>query len=151
MSVERSRRPVNAGDDDFLWRLYARTRAEEVAAWGWTPEQQIAFLRMQYSARRASYAAAYPEAEHSVLLEDGTQAGALIVSRANDEIFLVDVAFLPERRGRGYGGEVLAGLVGEATATGRPFRLTVARGNPAIHLYQRHGFVSKSEDAMYIE
>jgi len=78
---------------------------------GWTPEQQIAFLRMQYSARRASYAAAYPEAEHSVLLEDGHASGCAhrLTGKRRDFFWSM---WLFSRSGavRGYGGEVLAGI-----------------------------------------
>lgn len=151
MNSERSRRPVTVGDEDFLWRLYACTRAAEVAAWGWPAEQQNSFLRMQYSARRGSYAAAYPDAEHTVLLEDGAAAGATMVARGGGEILLIDIAFLPEFRARGYGGDIIKELVHEAVATASRLRLTVERGNPAIHLYMRHGFIPKGEDAMYIE
>lgn len=151
MNSERSRRPVTDADADFLWRLYASTRAAEVAAWGWPADQQNAFLRMQYSARRSSYAAAYPDAEHSILLEDGVAAGATLVARGNGEILLMDIAFLPEFRGCGYGADVMRQLVREAGSTGLRLRLTVERGNPAIHLYMRHGFIPKSQDAMYIE
>ena len=65
LMLERSARaaiPDDPDDEDFLWRLYVSTRAPEVAAFGWPPEQQEAFLRMQYRARRGSYyTAAYPQ------------------------------------------------------------------------------------------
>ncbi len=149
--VQRSARPVTPEDEDFLWRVYASTREREVAAFGWPPAQQEAFLKMQYRARCQSYAAAYGQAEHSVLLADGVPAGIMIVARGPSETRLVDIAFLPEYLGRGLGTEAILGLIRESGACSVPVRLSVHRGNPAIRLYQRLGFAEVSADSVYIE
>lgn len=152
--LERSARaaiPDDPDDEDFLWRLYVSTRTPEVAAFGWSPEQQEAFLRMQYRARRGSYDTAYPAAERRILLENGIPAGAMIVDRNHREIRLVDIALLPEHRNRGYGAREIADLIRQAENSTLPLRLSVLRGNPAIRLYQRLGLVLKSADGMYIE
>jgi GNAT superfamily N-acetyltransferase len=151
LMVERSVRGALPEDEDFLWRLYVSTRVEELAAFGWPPEQQQAFLRMQYRARRGSYEAAYPQAEHSILVENGAPIGAMIVDRNAREIRLVDIALLPEHRNRGYGEREVADLIREAESLAIPLRLSVLRGNPAQRLYARLGLVLKSADAMYIE
>ena len=109
------------------------------------------FLRMQYSARRQGYAASFPSAAHSVLLDAGQPAGSMIVARSASEIRLVDIALLPEHRGLGIGAQVISDLIREAEIRKIPLRLSVACGNPAIHLYQRLGLVPMKTDAMYIE
>ena len=44
-------------------------------------------------------------------------------------------------RGHGIGGQLLAALVEQAGEDGYPaLSLSVERGNPAISLYERHGF-----------
>jgi ribosomal protein S18 acetylase RimI-like enzyme len=149
--VQLSSRPVSPQDEDFLWRVYASTREREVAAFGWPPAQQEAFLRMQYRARCQSYAAAFERAEHSVLLADGVPAGFMIVARGPSETRLVDIALLPEYRGRGLGGSAILGLIRETGAGSVPLRLSVQRGNPAIRLYQRLGFSIVSAGGVYIE
>jgi len=146
-----SQRPAVGEDEDFLFRLYAGTRAGEMAAWGWPPAQQESFLRMQFRARQATYSATYPGASHAILLLDGAPIGAAIVCQSADGIRLVDIAFLPEHRGRGCGGQWLRGLIAAAGAARLPLRLSVFRGNPAIRLYERLGFVSTETGAMYIE
>jgi len=151
MEPERSARAANPDDEDFLWRLYVSTRASEVEAFGWPPEQQEAFLRMQYRASRGSYHAAFPQAEHRILLENGVPAGAMIVARDSQEIRLVDIALLPEHRNRGYGGREISDLIRQAGSLTVPFRLSVRHGNPALRLYIRLGLVSKRADDMYIE
>jgi ribosomal protein S18 acetylase RimI-like enzyme len=138
-------------DADFLRRVYFSSRASEIAAFGWTPEQGEQFLHMQYRMRSQVYAAAYPEAESFVIFEDGVDAGVMTIAKKEAEIRLVDIAFLGEYRGRGLGTAALQTLIGEARARSIPVRLSVARGNPAIHLYERLGFSVVSSDAMYIE
>ncbi len=151
MSRERTARRATAEDQDFLWRLYVSTRVDELSAFGWPPEQQEMFLRMQYRARCGGYEATYPHAEYTILLEDGLAAGGMIVSRSSAEVRLVDISILPEYRNRGYGAHQVSNLVREAAALGLPLRLSVRRENPARRLYERLGFVSIGQDAMYIE
>ena len=151
MSLERSARPAGAGDEEFLFRLYVSTRAAEMAAFGWPPEQQEIFLRMQYRARTGGYSATYPNAGHTILLEAGAPVGAMIVNRDSKEVRLVDIAFLTEHRNHGYGQREVSNLIRQAAALALPLRLSVRRENPAVRLYQRLGFIPISEDAMYIE
>jgi ribosomal protein S18 acetylase RimI-like enzyme len=151
MQPERSARAATPDDEDFLWLLYVSTRASEVEQFGWPPQQQEAFLRMQYRARRGSYRASFPQAEYRILLENGVPVGAMIVARGSQEIRLVDIAFLPEHRNRGYGGREIADLIRQAGILSVPFRLSVRLGNPALRLYTRLGLVSKRAGDMYIE
>lgn len=147
-----SERPAAGADGDFQFRLYASTRAEELAAFGWPPAMQESFLHLQFQARRQSYDAAYPESAGAILLSDGAAAGAAIVWRGPEEIRLVDIALLPEFRNRGLGTLWINRLIREARAARLPLRLSVLRGNPAARLYQRLGFAPRpSADSMYIE
>src|SRR5580700_10184803 len=135
--IALSQRPRLPDDEEFLFRLYAGTRAEELAAWGWPPAQQESFLRMQLRARAQSYAATYSGASHSILLQGDLPVGSAIVWRGPTEFRLVDIAILPEFRNRGWGGQWISGLISEAAAARIPVRLSVQRGNPAMRLYQR--------------
>src|SRR5271155_2209216 len=70
-----SLRPVSADDNEFLLRVYASTRQEETAAWGWSAAQITSFVQMQFIAKQRGYAAAYPSAEKSVIYVGGAPAG----------------------------------------------------------------------------
>lgn len=144
-------RPVSADDADLLFRVYAASRADEVAAWGWPPAQQESFLRMQFRARAQSYAGAYPDAAHSILLCNGEAAGSAIVWRNGSEFRLVDIALLPEFRNCGLGTLWMTRLIRQAEAAGVLLRLQVFQGNRAAELYRRLGFVAKSNGGMYVE
>jgi ribosomal protein S18 acetylase RimI-like enzyme len=150
-SVRISLRAASAGDTEFLVRVYASTRQEEMASWGWDSKRQASFVRMQFDMRHRGYVAAYPTAETSVISVDDAAAGSIIIFRSPGEIRLLDIALLPEFRGRGIGAELIGVLISEATRSGSPLRLSVLRGNRAAHLYQRLGFVARGGDEMYSE
>jgi len=142
-------RVVALGDEQFLRRLYASSRAGELAVVGWQPEQLEAFLEMQYSARERHYRKQFPDADDLLVLVGGQPAGRLCVNRGNQELRVVDIALLPKHRGSGIGGALIAGLQEEATTAGLPLALQVEAGNPAANLYRRLGFVSDAADGVY--
>ena len=144
-------RPVTPADQELLFTIYAGTRREELAAFGWNAAQQDAFLRMQFSAQQRSYGAAYPGADHQIILVDGKPAGRIMVYREPESLLLVDIGLLPEHRNHGVGRQLLEELVAESEKTEIPVRLQVLRTNPAARLYERLGFVKTGEDQMYFQ
>jgi ribosomal protein S18 acetylase RimI-like enzyme len=142
---------IRPDDEDFLFRLYASTRQEEISAWGWNRAQQEAFLRMQYTAQRRWYDVAYARAEHRLILENkgenGEPIGRILVQRAKGVLELVDISLLPEHRNRGIGTALLRELIDESRKSRATVRLQVLRNNEgAIRLYRRLGFAVVSED-----
>ncbi|SRR5260370_15909118 len=146
-----SLRVVHSSDQEFLFRLYAGTRQHEIAALGWSPAQQEAFLRMQFTAQQRWYETAYAEAEQQIVMLDAAPIGRIIVHRGSDATTLVDISLLPEHRGRGIGGGLIRDLVQQSAQRGAPVRLQVLRTNPAARLYQRLGFAKTGEDEMYVQ
>ena len=146
-----SLRPFSADDQDFIFKLYASTRLHEIVPFGWDPAQQEAFLRMQFNAQKHWYNQAYPNADHQIILLDGQPAGRIMVTTEPGSAHLVDIALLPEFRNRGIGTKLVADLVEKSAQAGSKVRLQVLRTNPAIHLYERLGFVKTGEDAMYFQ
>lgn len=105
---------------------------------------------MQFDAQRRHYSAHYRHAAHDLVLVDGEPAGRMYVARDEDEILLVDVALLPEYRGRGLGSALLTALLAEADEAGKTVSLHVEHRNPARRLYERLGFVTVADDGMYL-
>lgn len=145
-----SLRPIRPEDRDLLCRIYGSTRTEELAPVPWTDEQKAAFVKMQFEAQSAYWDEQYPEAERSIVEVDGVPAGRLYVQRWPKEIRLVDIALLPDFRGRGMGTELIQGLFSEAARAGRVVTIHVEIFNPARALYERLGFASKGEQGMYV-
>jgi len=56
------------------------------------------------------------------------------------------IAIVPSRRGRGLGEELLSALLEQARSEGYSrISLSVEPDNPALHLYEQHGFVQVGE------
>jgi len=146
-----SLRLYKGSDRDFLFKLYASTRVEEIAPFGWPPAQQEAFLRMQFTAQQQWYSTSYAQAEHQIIEQDGAPIGRMMVSREKQAATLVDIALLPEHRGKGIGGGLIRELIGQCDQQKLPLRLQVLRTNPAIRLYERLGFLRTAEDQIYIQ
>jgi ribosomal protein S18 acetylase RimI-like enzyme len=145
------RRPAEPADREFCFRVYASTRAEELAQVAdWDDAQREAFLRQQFEAQDAYYREHYRTAEFMVLEHAGKPVGRLYVDRWPGEIRLMDVALLPGARGRGLGGALLRELQGEARAAGKPLRIHVERFNPALRLYERLGFRVLEDRGVYL-
>ena len=85
-----------------------------------------------------------------MILADGEPAGRLYVARWEDEVRIVDIALLPEFRGRGLGSELLRDLMAEADAVGKPLSIHVEMNNPARPWYERLGFRSEGEFGVYV-
>jgi ribosomal protein S18 acetylase RimI-like enzyme len=143
-------RPATEADRDFLARVYASTREQELAQVPLSPEQKAAFLRQQFEAQSAHYESNYTETSFDVVLVDGEPAGRLIVARWAKELRVVDIAMLPEQRGRGVGGRLMGELLAEADERGVKASIHVERANPAMRFYERLGFVPAGEHGVYL-
>ena len=116
----------------------------------WDDAQKDAFLRMQFVAQDRWYREQYRQATFEVVLVGGELAGRLYVDRGEDEFRIVDIALLPERRGRGIGGALLRDLLAEADAGGKSVTIHVERVNPALRLYERLGFALAEDKGVYL-
>jgi ribosomal protein S18 acetylase RimI-like enzyme len=147
---EASLRPANAADAEFLYRVYAGTRAEELALTNWTDAQKEQFCRMQFHAQSTDYAANYPAAQFSIIEHRGAPVGRLIVDRRESEINIVDIALLPDARGAGIGTRYLRELMDESGRAGKPLSIHVEKYNRALRLYQRLGFQPIADKGIYL-
>src|ERR1700724_445452 len=110
-------RPIADADLPFLARVYASTRAEELATVsGWSDEQKAAFVDLQFRAQHAHYQKYYPEADWLVTSHAGEDVGRLYIERWPSQHRIIDITFLPEHRGKGFGEELLRDLMDEAAA-----------------------------------
>jgi ribosomal protein S18 acetylase RimI-like enzyme len=142
--------PAELGDREFLYRVYASTRDEELAVVPWDEAQKEAFLRAQFDAQARWYREHYAAASFDVVLVDGEPCGRLYVHRGASEIRIVDIALLPEHRGNGVGTALLGDLLAEADTTGRRVTIHVERFNPALRLYERLGFSVAEDKGVYM-
>ena len=145
-----SLRPIRPADDAFLARVYASSRAEELAITGWTEQLKADFCRQQFDAQSAYYTANYPEASFRIIERDGWPVGRLYVDRWEKEIRIVDITLLPEFRGSGIGTKLLRELQAEARSAVKSLSIHVERFNRALGLYQRLGFEQIEDKGVYL-
>jgi ribosomal protein S18 acetylase RimI-like enzyme len=138
-----ARRPVTEADRDLICRLYASTRAAEMAMVPWTDQQKRAFVESQFAAQCRSYQDSFPHAAHEVLSHEGRDIGRLYVSREPDRTHILDITVAPEARNLGIGTRVLKDLIEEAP--GVPVSIYVENFNPSRRLFERLGFQVASE------
>ena len=142
-------RPIEESDLSFLRELYASTRAQEMAMVPWPEEEKESFLTMQFEAQHQFYKGQFPDAQFDVVLEDGKPIGRLYLDRREDEHRLIDIALLPEHRGRGLGGRLMGDVLDEAASVGKIVRIHVEQNNTAMRLYTRLGFEKIEDQGVY--
>ena len=142
-------RPAEDTDLAFLFEVYAATRTEELAATAWPQEIQQAFLRQQFDAQHRHYRAHYPDAEWLVVRQEGRDIGRLYLEAWPSQYRIIDIALLPEARGRGIGGAILTDLLAMAAAAGKAVSIHVEKNNPALALYRRLGFAITEDKGVY--
>jgi ribosomal protein S18 acetylase RimI-like enzyme len=147
---EFSLRATLSEDAEFLYRVYASTRAEELAMTNWGDAQKEQFCRMQFQAQTTDYRANYPDALHSIIESGGSPVGRLIIDRKESEIRITDIAILPEARNRGIGTRILQELMEEGRAASKALSIHVEKFNPALRLYLRLGFRPIEDKGIYL-
>jgi ribosomal protein S18 acetylase RimI-like enzyme len=138
-------RPVDDGDEAFLFHLYSSTRADEMEAAGWDEAQKVVFLKLQFGAQQKHYQTHYPDAEHQIVLLRGVAAGRIYTAIRDDELRILDIALLPEHRNSGLGGSMIEALQAKASKMNVPVRIYVENFNPALRLFERLGFLSTED------
>ena len=132
-----------ARQDDLaaLVRLYADTRADELAGIPWPDEAKQAFLAQQFSLQHEHYLRHHPDAQFLVLEHDGVVQGRFYLEQAAPEHLVVDICLLSAWHGQGFGRALMLAALAEAAERGHGMGLHVLQTNPrARALYERLGF-----------
>lgn len=85
----------------------------------------------------------------------GEVAGQLVAAVSSsvhaDHVWLNEILVLPELQNRGLGSELLEREMRRAQQLGLPLRLHTLRLNPAVRLFERHGFVVTARGDVYLD
>lgn len=144
-------RPITPQDLPFLRQLYASTREQEMARSGWSTELVADFLMQQFELQHRYYQAHYADGEFLLIERSGRPVGRLYLHWGASTLQLIDIALLPQERGRGLGSTLLAMLLERADARGLAVGLHVENDNPARHWYLRQGFAVTGENGVYLK
>ncbi|GGI20997.1 GNAT family N-acetyltransferase [Bradyrhizobium guangdongense] len=142
-------RRIAETDLPFLARVYASTRTEELAPVPWSQAVKDAFLSQQFQAQHVHYQQHYPDADWLIIEHGGTDIGRLYVERWPSQYRIIDIALLPEHRGKGLGQALLRDLLDDAARARKDVSIHVEKFNPAMRLYRRLGFVIEEDKGVY--
>lgn len=143
-------RPAGHDDAEVLYRIYASTREDELAAVPWDAPAREAFLRMQFAAQDGYYHSRFPDASYDLIVSGEEVIGRLYVDRGEKTWLVIDLALLPGHRGKGIGTRLLAEVLAGAGAAAKPVQMHVERSNPARRLYERLGFRQVADEGVYL-
>lgn len=145
-------RKRGAEDEPFLLQLYMAQQQEIMKAWGWDPAQQQVFLEMQYRARNAGYATAYPNAVSNIICNpDHISIGRMLTAHQQKAVHLIDIALLPAFQRKGIGTQILTDLQQSCAKDNKKISLSVPCDSPAGKLYARLGFQLIRQDPVYAQ
>ncbi len=144
-------RPETDDDIPFLLTLYASTRERELAPLPWNAEQKQAFVASQFQAQRRHYRAYFADCAFDILACRGVAFGRLYLDARPSCLYIVDIALMPEWRGKGVGTAMLTALQEAGRASGKAVDIFVEKFNPALRLYRRLGFTDVADHGVYLE
>jgi ribosomal protein S18 acetylase RimI-like enzyme len=139
-------------DDAFLFRLFARDRADQLTAAGIPEMHAEKLIEMQYRGQRTTWAARYPHAENRILITaNSTSCGRVLIDRRPARWRIVDIGVLAAHRGRGLATRAIEQCQTHCRNTQMRLELQVNPENPARRLYERLGFRAIQETEISIE
>ncbi len=145
-------RPVHAGDEPFIFRLFASSRPDLEWITGINQDVKDSLIYQQFRCEQKQTFKDYPEGDFYIVLMGEEPIGHLYIHRGMKVIRIIAVSLLPEYRGYGIGGKLLAGILEEAAGAWKLVRLQVAWYNSAArNLYEKMGFVVVEDTGVYCE
>lgn len=144
-----SLRDADSSDLPFLRRLYASSRATELAAIPWPDAARQTFCDSQFDLQHQHYVTSFSSAEFLIVLQENMPVGRLYLHEADEVMSIVDILLDEAVRGQGLGSALLCRLqqeVREKALDALSLQVLVAN-HAARRLYERHGFVVEGGDA----
>jgi GNAT superfamily N-acetyltransferase len=123
--MELNLRKIKDSDMLFLKMVYRSTREDEMEPTGWTEEQKSGFIDFQFNAQHAYYLNVYKDALFRIIEVKKTDIGRLYTWETEKQIRIVDIAILPEFRGKGIGTKILSDLIQQSESSGKSLSIHV--------------------------
>ena len=137
-----SLRPAQDGDEPFLKRVHTVRGIGSSRRCSRPDEAELyhKVMAQQYDSQHRFYFANYDTAHYGIIQWTDQPIGRLYVDYRDDEVRVLEIAILPDYRGRGIGRIVMTGLCLEAAMRRKPVRLCVHYLSRAQRFYRQLGF-----------
>ena len=142
-------RNITPEDFPFLIKLYRSTREEELSLSDMTEEEKQKFIEFQFNAQHTYYKSAYTGAKMKIIQLNKTPAGRLYLWETEGQIRIMDIALLPEYRGKGTGTKILKSLIEQSERMNKKLNIHVEYFNRALKLYEKLGFKKTDDTGVY--
>lgn len=143
-------RPARPGDAAFLASLYKSTR-DDLGSIGADRDFIETLIEMQHTAQTVGHGDSSPDAMTFVIERLGCAIGRVAVTFGREEVHIVDLAFIPEARGRGHGSAVMRAMQAAAARVCAPVTLTVMRHRPVdIRRWSALGFRVAAQTGVFL-
>jgi ribosomal protein S18 acetylase RimI-like enzyme len=142
-------RPATPADNGFIEALYRSTRQDLQLIDG---EQGFidTVIDQQFNAQTNGYGEAFPNAMYFIIEKHDQPVGRVMLDFGTEEIRVVNIAFIPEARGKGFGEGVIKSLQYAAGKNCVPLSLSVHSDNLAAkRLYAKLGFQTEQVTPLY--
>jgi ribosomal protein S18 acetylase RimI-like enzyme len=150
--MEITLRQTHSDDEPFIFQLFVSGRPDLAWVSGISEAMKNSLIHQQYQYEKEQMFVVYPEAHFCIVLFSGEPVGRLYIHRGTENFRVLAITLLPEFRGRGIGGKLLAGIQEEASVAGKRVRLQVAWYNySARSLYEKLGFTVVQDAGVYCE
>jgi ribosomal protein S18 acetylase RimI-like enzyme len=145
-------RRARARDRNFQRHLFGLARPDAALIAQWPAAQRDAFLDSQFALQDTHYRRFFGGADYFIITREGAPVGRIILHKSKRDWRLIDIALMPEQRGRGLGTALLRGVQAACAAAGaESLSLHVEFANRARDLYARLGFVETGDIGSHIE
>ena len=142
-------RPARPSDHPFIQSLYSATR-DDLRLIDGERDFVESIVSMQFRAQTASYGDQYPNAMYFVVEKLGERIGRVTIDFGSNEVHVLDVAFISEVRGKGYGTALIQAIQYTAAKLKAPVALSVLKSNfRARNLYLSLGFKIEENTATH--
>ena len=141
-------RPSRDADKPFIKSLYNATR-DDLRLIDAESDFVEALIEQQQQAQTVGYGDQFPNAMYFIVEKLNERIGRVVIDFGSNEIRIVDIAFIPQARNKGYGTTVIRALKQAAGTACAPLVLTVYKSNSvAKRFYEQEGFKVEQSDQM---
>jgi ribosomal protein S18 acetylase RimI-like enzyme len=142
-------RAISDDDLPFLARVYAASGTDSFAVAPWPEAEKAGFVHMQFNLQHMHFQKQYPQADWLVIMREAEELGRLYIERRAREHRIIDLALLPEHRGKGIGEALLRDVMDEAAGRRKAVSIHVEKTSPAMRLLRRLGFTVRDDNGVY--
>ena len=103
------------------------------------------YVELTHKWDKTKFRKSYSPEQIKVIQSSNQDIGMFKVERRENYIYLGDIQIKSEFQRQGIGSQLINDLIEKAKSDNLPIRLKVLKGNRAIELYRRLGFVLRNE------